>query len=256
LKFSLTIQTLIAISTLLFLVSCASPRAEVTTNSLGMTFVPVELAGGKIGVSIFETRVQDYAVFARETGHLWLQPDFEQGSRHPVVNISWYDAVAFCEWLSRREGRKCRLPTDAEWSQLVGITEKSGIAPGTQPQQGGVFPWGTGPIRKGAGNYCDESFGRRHGDGYQAAWLNGYNDGAPETQSVGRYKADKNGLFDLGGNVWEWCEDWYDLPERTQKVVRGGSFRTGEQSRLLSSFRGPDPPGVRLDSIGFRVVME
>ena len=245
-----------SIAASLLIISCVATPPRLKTNSLGMKFVPVQLPECKIWVSAFETRVQDYAVFVRETGHPWLLPEIEQSDRHPVVNISWYDAVTFCDWLSRLEGKRYRLPTDAEWSQLIGIREESGIAPGAQPQQSGVFLWGSGPIRKEAGNFCDEAFGRQYGDGYQAAWLQGYHDGASGTQVVGRYQPDRNGLFDLGGNVWEWCDDWYDLPEQTQKVVRGGSWRTGESSRLLSSFRGPDPPGVRLDSIGFRVVME
>lgn len=228
------------------------------TNSLGMKFSSVPLEGKDVWVSVYETRVKDYAAFVRATKHTLIKPDFHQTGSHPAVNVNWDDACAFCAWLSKKEKRLCRLPTDREWSAIAGIStlENPVIAPNKLPQIAGVHPWGVGRISKGCGNYCDECFGEKYGDGYQATWLHGYNDGAAATAPVGSYKPDKNGLYDLGGNAWEWCNSWYDPPHNTVRVVRGGAWRTGYENRMITSFRGPDPHALRIDSIGFRVVMD
>lgn len=229
------------------------------TNSLGMKFIKVPVENGELWVSVYETRVKDYEAFARKAGHPIVKPDFHQFPSHPVVNVNWNDAKAFCAWLSAKEHRRYRIPTDREWSALAGISarENPSTAPNKQRPIASTYPWGTDRhIAKGDGNYCDEAFGREYGDGYQAEWLRGYNDGAAATAPVGRYRPDSHGLYDLGGNAWEWCEDWYDPPANTVRVVRGGAWRTGYDSRMLSSFRGPDPQTLRIDSIGFRVVVD
>lgn len=221
-----------------------------------MTFVTVP--GTEVEWCEHETRVRDYAAFCRATGREAEQPDFPQSGDHPVVNVNWHDARAFCEWLGAREGRRYRLPTDREWSVAAGLgeTEREEIAPGRQPAVAGLHHWGRGPLRPGAGNFCDECFGKRQGAGYEARWLEGFRDGYAATAPVGRFRAGPCGLRDFAGNVWEWCEDWYDPATKRDKVVRGGAWRTGDSARLLASFRGPDPPSARIDSIGFRVVRE
>ena len=242
----------------LLLVSCTSTRqAASLRNSLGMEFVQVPSV--KLEVCRHETRVRDYAVFARETGRAWPEAGFNQTKNHPAVNVSWRDAKAFCEWLSAREGRRYRLPTDAEWSLLAGVRhlEPHGVAPKAQPPLPGHHPWGNRPLAAGDGNLCDAAFGgSEFGEGYEARWLTSHNDGYAATAPVGSFRADTNGLHDLSGNVWEWCEDWYDPPQNTLKVLRGASWRTGNPERIWASYRGPDPPGCRIDSVGFRVVRE
>lgn len=225
-------------------------------NSLGMRFVPV--AGARALFCIHETRVSDYAAFARATRRKREKPDFFQMPDHPAVNVSWNDAAAFCEWLSEREKRRYRLPTDHEWSIAAGIggQENPTLAPNVKPQIADEHPWGSGPLGRGCGNYCDERFGRKFGGSYEAEWLRGYDDGHSATAPVCSYPCGENGLHDLGGNVWEWCEDWYDPAKKTLKVVRGGAWRTGCDRRMLTTFRGPDPPSYQLDSIGFRIVLE
>lgn len=239
---------------LLLLGACSAPNRPVWRNSLGMAFVTVPGIPGR--VCTHETRVGDYARFVRATGREWPEAGFPQTRRHPAVNVSWHDARAFCAWLGAREGRCYRLPTDAEWSRLVRLPETAGVAPNRRAAQAGRHPWGPAPLHAGAGNYCDEAFGREYGEGYEARWLAGYDDGHAATAPVGSYAPDAHGLHDLGGNVWEWCEDAYDPPAATQRVLRGASWRTGNPERLWSSYRGPDPPSARLDSAGFRIIAE
>lgn len=241
----------------LFLVSCASSRQAALHNSLGMELVHVPAAN--LQVCRHETRVRDYRVFVRETRREWPRTGFHQTDTHPAVNVSWRDAQAFCEWLSAREGRRYRLPTDAEWSTLAGVRhlEPRGVSPKLQPQLPGRHPFGKRPLAAGDANLCDTAFGKSEfGEGYEARWISDCNDGYAATAPVGSFKADANGLCDLSGNVWEWCVDWYDPPKNTLKVLRGASWRTGNPERIWASYRGPDPPGCRIDSAGFRIVLE
>jgi formylglycine-generating enzyme required for sulfatase activity len=103
--------------------------------------------------SVWETRVQDYEVFAKETKHEWPKADFPQESTHPAVKISRDDARSFCDWLTERERRAgrlgaaeyYRLPSDHEWSCAVEIGEResSEKSPDEKDKKlANVFPWG------------------------------------------------------------------------------------------------------------------
>lgn len=125
------------------------PRpAQVWKNSLGLEFVPVP--GLSVWVCQTETRVKDYRLFVQATRRPWPEPGFRQTASHPAVNVSWLDARAFCAWLSAREGRSYRLPTDAEWSQIVGIRhlEKAACAPKHQPPFPTITPGAQAAPRK------------------------------------------------------------------------------------------------------------
>jgi hypothetical protein len=191
---------------------------------------------------------------------------------HPVVGVSWEDAQAFCAWLTAKEtaagtlprGAKYRLPTDAEWSTAVGLPTEPGATPEEKSGKNDVdFPWGRGWPPKGrAGNYADETFhakfppkktgtDRRMQD---ETWLNGYTDGYATTSPVGSFPANAHGLYDLGGNVREWCEDWWNA-EQKDRVLRGASWINYDRSYLLSSGRIRPAPGGRGGSYGFRCVL-
>jgi len=249
-------------------------------NSLGMKFVPVKDTG--VLFCIWDTRVQDFAAFVKATdydttegmysthadgqrarGNTWEAPGFKQGPTHPVCGVSWEDARAFCKWLTKKEraeGRltaeqQYRMPTDAEWSVAVGLGPEKGDTPGQKSGEiKGVYPWGTQwPPPKGAGNYAGEE---ARGD-LPAGWnvIEGYNDGYPRTSPVGSFRANQFGLYDMGGNLWQWCEDLYN-PGEDGHVLRGASWGNADPGSLLSSFRGGDHPPWRYDDgHGFRCVL-
>ena len=229
-------------------------------NSLGMKFVPV----GKIRVSVWETRVQDYDAFCAATGRRRDPPDFAQSATDPVVKVNWFDATAFCKWLTEKEHdenvleerQAYRLPTDLEWSAAVSLPNEGGSTP--ESRDGKIrneFPWGKQwPPPAAAGNYADKS--ARHARG---AVIDNYNDGYGQTAPGGSFKANALGIFDLGGNVWEWCAEGYkgDVTgsRRDWGVLRGGSWATSNRTEMQSSYRNVVDRNERDVIYGFRCVL-
>jgi len=243
-------------------------------NHLNMRFVPM----GDIMVAVWPTRIRDWQVYANDTGVRMPTPPFPQGPSEPVAAVSRNDAEAFCRWLTEveraaefiNEDHEYRLPTDHEWSLAVGLDEP----PGKEPYQlDGLdtvsFPWGMEwPPPEGAGNYADESapdIVRQSG-----GVIDGYNDGYSYTSAVGSFKPNALGLYDMGGNVWEWVSDSYGGSSGVASewaVCRGGSWADSRRDVLLSSMRNifePDfrgetnPPGgepMVYGLYGFRVVL-
>jgi len=215
-------------------------------NGLGMKFVSVP--GVSVLFSIWETRVRDYEAFARLNGMSAPKPSFPQTPNDPMVNVSWNEAKAFCAWLTEKEEREgrigrsqsYRLPTDAEWSVAVGLPPEKGKTP--EEKDGGIadfYPWGNKwPPQPGVGNYASVLIV----DSFQY------------TSPVGSFAANRHGLYDLGGNVWEWCGDRYG-EWQNHRVVRGGSYESYARAHLNSSCRFYDDPGSRRGSYGFRCVL-
>ena len=174
------------------------------------------------------------------------------GPDYPVEQVSWQEAKDFCAQLSRvrpaseRTNISFRLPTDEEWSIAVGLPAEKGRTPGEKNRKvKGVYPWGSEwPPPADAGNYSD-SINQKAVGGH---------DGFADTAPVGSYPPNASGLYDLGGNVWEWCEDWFDEEENV-RVLRGGGFFTTSEGQILSSSRGR-PPVVRNYGSGLRVRLE
>ena len=262
--------------------------AQPHTNGLGMRFVPV--VGTKALFSVYQTRVRDFRAFVEESGyvhmretadsdsrmwsldrdgskqrgHSWDNPGFKQTEDHPAVGVCWYDAKAFCEWLTAREraagrlppGWAYRLPTDHEWSVAVGLADEDEQK--TPEEKNGVikdrYPWGREwPPPAGAGNYA----GEEANDGHLPAkfpTINGYKDGYARTAPAGSFKPNLHGLYDLGSNVLEWCEDLYKTGY-TNRVLRGASWVNGVRGRLLSSIRLDGVPADRINDHGFRCVV-
>jgi len=84
--------------------------------------------------------------------------------------------------------------------------------------------------------------------------IEGYYDGYPRTSPVGSFEANFSGLYDMGGNVWQWCEDWYNAQEQS-RVLRGASWDVYDREYPLASYRGNDSPADRYGAIGFRCVV-
>lgn len=235
-------------------------------NSLGMRFVPVP--GTNVLFCTTLTRGTDYNRFTAETSG--SKPtdgpggELRDKSLFPMSTLSWTKAKAFCDWLSQKDGKSYRLPTDREWSMAVGIGSqefKNATPAELDGKLKGVYPWGSQwPPPNGFGNYCDEAY-REFCDkgGHKGApHIKGYKDGEVAIGPVEAFKPNKLGIHDMGGNLWQWCEDWYDTG-RTQKLLRGGCWDDSEKERLLSSARWPNPPDfqeTKTDRSGFRVVLE
>lgn len=186
----------------------------------------------------------------------WMNPGFEQTDQHPVVNVSWTDAKAFCKWLSEKEKKTYRMPTEAEWEYACRAGTKTAYVHGDDPE--GLATVGNGADATARARYPGWSIGIKAKDGYVF------------TAPVGQFKANAFGLYDMHGNVWEWCEDWYvpnSYSEEKQvdptgpttgkaKVQRGGGW-SSDAKRLRSAARiGRDPVAYRGCYQGFRVVMD
>jgi formylglycine-generating enzyme required for sulfatase activity len=235
------------------------------TNSLGMQFVKVP--GTKVLFCIHETRYKDYAAYDAETpglDRLWKDQTIrgvtlkDRTEDHPANSVSWEDAKGFCAWLSQKEGKRYRLPKDEEWSYAAGIgrdeKRKKGDTPGTLASVPNEYPWGANwPPPKGSGNYGDESYNSAVG---APKVLTGYDDGYPTTAPVMSFKPNRYGLYDMAGNVMEWCEDWFDNTQKSH-VFRSSSWMNGGNNwELLSSYRDRGGANVHESKYGFRIVLE
>ena len=243
--------------------SLADTQKQAITNSLGMKLLPV--AGTSVLFCIHETRYRDYAAYAAATPGADKGWQTQTGSpnqlpgdktEHPVCNVNWQDAQDFCAWLSKKEGHAYRLPTDREWSYACGIGALETWKPDTTPQSvlkiQNQYPWeGPYPPTEGAGNLSDESRGNENRNG--GGIIEGYNDGFPRTAPVMSFKPNTRGLFDMSGNVLEWCEDAFDN-RHLDIGLRGAAWYIGGNMWTLSSFRLPCKYTQR--GAGFRIVLE
>ncbi len=253
-KIHFTVAFLASVFTALGADSLSAP-ARRETNSLGMIFV--NIPGTSVAFCIWETRIQDYAAFVHE-GHwarLWpRKPDFAQETNHPVANVSWEDAKAFCVWLTLREqesgllkkSQVYRLPTDREWSAAVGLPREQGRT--AESRHGGGlnhYPFGEYRVRN------DQRAAERVAPGVpkDAGNYTGSSDGFKHTSPAGRFRPNELGIYDLGGNVWEWCIDFADDGRRN--ILRGGSWFGSALSSGVRDFTLPDG---EIGDVGFRCV--
>jgi formylglycine-generating enzyme required for sulfatase activity len=247
-------------------VSSVAFDGETITNSIGMKLVSIKPGEFRMGSSsnekghggdespqhLVKLTKGFYVGVTEVTQAQWLKvmksrswsgkKDVRKGDSYPATYISWDDAVEFCKKLSQKEDRKYRLPTEAEWEYACR-----------------------------AGTQTAYSFGesdRRLGD---YAWFrdNAYDGGEKYAHTVAQKKPNPWGLYDVHGNVWEWCSDWYDSKayEKNQptdpkgpssgetRVLRGASWintpwhcRSADRTRSLLDYRNSD--------IGFRIVLD
>ncbi len=183
--------------------------------------------------------------------YTWRSTGWEQTDRHPVVNVSWNDAVAFCEWLSEKEGKKYRLPTEAEWEYSCRAGTTTRFHSGDDPESLATVA-----------NVADASAKRKFPNW---TWTINADDGYVFTAPVGKFTANAFGLHDMHGNAWEWCQDWYEKYDKNDsrdpkgpgagasRVMRGGSFNF-EPRYCRAAYRSGYAPSNRSGYLGFRVV--
>lgn len=231
------------------------PPAEMLAPAALVFHSPDNKNGGNLGV-------QDWWQVVK--GANWKHPegpgsDINGKENHPVVHVSWYDANAYAKWSGKR------LPTEAEWEYAArGGKEKE------------IFPWGNDFSEKNdfKANFWQGDF----------PFINTAKDGFEKLAPVKSFEPNGFGLYDMAGNVWEWCNDWFHyeyykcieasnlennptgpdfsfdpyLPDMAQKVSRGGSFLCNDSycSGYRVSARMKSSPDTGLEHTGFRCVRD
>jgi formylglycine-generating enzyme required for sulfatase activity len=206
-------------------------KTEVTVKQFGI-FVEDEKGG--------EAYTRTGEKWEQKEGTTWKDPGFKQDDNHPVVCVSWNDVRAYCKWLSYKKGLLFKLPTEAQWEKA---------ARGTDSRK---YPWGNKEPDETLANF-DKKIGK--------------------TSPVGSYPEGPSpyGLLDMAGNVWEWCNDWYEIdyykrsptknplgPESSSKKVR--VQRSGcwdyDAGYLRCAFRGKGTPSLFFNIVGFRLCQD
>jgi formylglycine-generating enzyme required for sulfatase activity len=190
--------------------------------------------------------------FEQSPKYNWMATGFEQSDKHPVVNVSWNDAQAFCTWLSQKSGHKVTLPTEAQWEYACRA--------GTQTR---YFTGDAEASLEGYANVRDQTVKDKFP---KVKDVFPFRDGYVFTSPVGSFKANPLGLYDMHGNVFQWCQDWFDEkyyhnspntdpqgPDSGQRrAMRGGSWLR-DARHCRSAWPGGVDPGLRDAIVGFRV---
>jgi formylglycine-generating enzyme required for sulfatase activity len=279
-----------------------APNREVITNSIGMKLAPIRAGEFQMGapetdkdaqpdekpqhkvkitrtfyLGVYAVTIGQFRAFIKDSGHEvgrgawktvtpslklepgtarndWANPGFEISDDHPVFNVDYPDAEAFCKWLSKKEGKAYRLPTEAEWEYAC--------------RAGTTTRWSCGDDKDDLVEFANivyDHFPKYARSNSPKGAHNLYLVTAP----VGKFKPNPWGLYDMHGNVWQWCGDWYEedyyqkSPEVDPKgpekgaselrVIRGGTWARGPLCCRSSNRYGIS--GAVSLWVGFRVVM-
>ncbi len=260
-------------------VGCRSPRLVIqrlvlTLPKLGMVLVPIEPGSFRMGSNRGDT--DEHPVhLVRISRRFWMgrtevtqaeyravtgkAPSHFKGKTKPVESVSWDDAIRFCDKLTKREWRAgrlprgyvLRLPTEAEWEYCCRA--------GTRR----AYSWGN---RLGEGN-CNAENDEGSDDDGQCDYFTARGLSVDSTMNVGQCSANAWGLYDMHGNVWEWCHDWYadrypssaaadpvGPTSGSTRVFRGGGWCSSADN-CRSATRDGRPPSFAHHGVGFRVVL-
>ena len=224
-------------------------------------YVPESIADGTGGYGFNpdydpQTSPRHDAFEGRNPKYSWRNPGFPQGDDHPVLNVTWNDAVALANWLSKKEGHAYRVPSEAEWEYACRAGSRTRYTNGDDPQS----------LLK-VGNTFDVDTAR-----YWPQWR-AYAQPAPDgytfTAPVGSFAPNAFGIYDMHGNAWEWTGDWYgedyyahsptDDPrgpaDGNVRVRRGGSWHTWALYARCA-FRNWNTPQTRYTLVGIRLLRE
>lgn len=179
----------------------------------------------------------------QKPGRYWDKPGFAQAEDHPVTCISWNDVQKYIAWIGQKESKKYRLPTEAEWEFACRAQSTTAFSNGELLE----LKCGNDPNLDAVGWYCGNSNGKTH--------------------PVARKSPNRYGLYDMHGNVWEWCQDWFAKypsgqtanplgPDKGKAKVRRGGAWGSDSEACRSACRGRSWPNRGARGIGFRLVIE
>ena len=221
---------------LVSLTGCKDGAGKISSrDKVEMVRIPMISGYTKVGDPIYqdfymdvtEVTVGQFKKFLKSSGYKPDEPinweklyEYSPTDEHPMIYVSWFDAQAYCEWAGKR------LPTEKEWEFAArgGLKNKE-------------YPWGD-----------EESIARQY------AHCDSWNYGKGTTARVGSYFPNGYGLFDMAGNVREWCGDWYS-EDKEYRVVRGGSWGFSTYNLRVANRSYGYPTGID-NNDGFRCVMD
>jgi sulfatase modifying factor 1 len=203
--------------------------------------------------------VARYRQYCDKTGRsMPAAPRWGWNDNHPIVNVSWEDAKAYCSWAGGR------LPSEAEW-EYAARGGKTGIGGRART----VFAWGDEYPKSRVANLAEQSFKKSSYYNPNFHLFADYDDGYPHTSPVGEFPPNGYGLHDMAGNVLQWCEDWFDSeyyrrspsanptgPASGQRrVLRGGAFDLPPEMARIAR-RLSNLPDIHHDEKGFRCILK
>jgi len=231
-------------------------QVKVTAFAMGKT----EITKGQFAEFVKETKYSagekcwtyERGKFEERNGN-WRKLGYPQDDKHPVSCINWNDAKAYAKWLSRKTGKKYRLPTEAEWEYAARGNTVSARYWGDNPDEACAYA-------NGADKTAQALI-----EGATSWSAHNCTDGFPYTAPVGSFKANAFGLKDMLGNVWEWIEDNYHdsydgaptdgsawRGDSAKRVLRGGSWNNSPRD-VRSAIRNNNQPTLRFSIFGFRI---
>ena len=226
-------------------------------------YTPESIADGTGGYGYNASRAHDLtsspsgdAFEGRDPKYSWQNPGFAQDDSHPVLNVTWNDAVAMSRWLSQQEGKTYRLPTEAEWEYACRAGTSTRYYSSDDPES----------LLKIANTFDADA--AQNWPAWQPFALKGH-DGYAFTAPVGSFRPNAFGLYDMLGNAWEWTADWYDEnyyakspladpqgpADGNVHVRRGGSWHTWALYARCS-YRNWNAARTRHTLVGIRLLRE